>query len=232
MHNEHKEKTMREKVIAAIKEGQTTMRPKWHFILERTLFIIGAVITLLALLYVASFILFTLWQSGLWFAPLFGSRGWFTFFRSLPWVLIALSALFTIILEILVRRYSFAYRKPLLYSLLGVLLIIFIGGSVAAPWHRRFFRAARENRLPRFAGHFYRSFGMPRFGDIHRGIIVAVTSNGFVMERMEGSTSTVIIGPYTRLSFEEHLQKGDMVVVFGEEMGNAIEAYGIKRLNE
>jgi hypothetical protein len=225
-------KTIKEKVLEAIASGRAKMRPRWQFVLRAVLLATGAVLLLLLLVYLVSFTVFTLRVTGVWFAPLFGSRGWLTFVRSLPWLLVILSAVFVVVLEVLVRRYSFAYRKPLLYSVLGIVLIVTVGGFAIVPWHRDFFRSARENRLP-FAGPFYRDFGLRRFGDVHRGTIVSVTLEGFVMMKdAERGTSTVVIAPGARIPSVPGFAAGDPVVVFGDERGDGrIEAYGVRRLN-
>jgi len=56
---------------------------------------------------------FFLREGGAWYAPAFGGRGWFVLLHSAPLLLLFLVAVFALILEILVRKYSFAYRAPL-----------------------------------------------------------------------------------------------------------------------
>src|SRR3990167_8644737 len=126
------------KILAAIESGKVTMRPRWHFVLQATLVICGLVIVLLALLFLTSFIIFSLRNTGVWFAPSFGYRGIGVFLTSLPWLLIGLTVIFVVLLEILVKKYSFAYRQPLLYSALALVLIVTIGGVAIAqtPFNR------------------------------------------------------------------------------------------------
>ena len=140
---------LRDKVLGAIKNGKVKMRPKWHYVLKTALAITGGVLLSLALLYLVSFIFFALRANGVWFMPAFGLSGMRTFVMSLPWLLIFTSLLFIIILEILVKRYAFAYRKPLLYSVLGILALAIIGGFALAraPFHRSLLRRAQEDRV-------------------------------------------------------------------------------------
>src|ERR1019366_7165464 len=93
-------KTVEGNVFAAIHSGQVKMRPRWRFILETVLLGVGSIIVLLTLLYLVSFILFVLHESGAWFVPVFGLPGWVAFFHRLPWVLIGLAIIFIFILEI------------------------------------------------------------------------------------------------------------------------------------
>ena len=131
-------------VLKAIASGEVAMRPRWHFVLKTALVSTGGVIVLCAVLYLASFVIFVSRQTGGSFVPIFGSRGWYHFFISLPWVLILLSFIFVIILEILVRRYSFGYRQPLLFSVMGIVVIVVAGGGIVAQtsFHRGLFRYA------------------------------------------------------------------------------------------
>ncbi|MBI2888653.1 MAG: hypothetical protein HYY10_01890 [Candidatus Liptonbacteria bacterium] len=222
---------LKEKILGVIREGHAKMRPRWHFVFERALIGAGVALLLLALLYLASFMVFSLRQSGAWFAPQFGSRGWLTFLRSLPWVLIFFSVGFIVALEVLVRKYEFAYRKPLLYSLVGVALIVALGGLIAAPWHRSVLGAAQHGSLPLFADRFYRHFGTPHFRDIHRGRMRQMMPNGFMFENADGTTSSVMFPPRKRPPMGR-FREGDSVFIFGEGTRNSIDAYGIERIEE
>lgn len=231
MENKNGKKSIKEGVLEAIQTGRAKMRPRWHFVLRAVLLVVGVSLVFFALLYLASFILFALRETGIWFAPLYGSRGWITFFRSLPWVLIFLSLVFMVVLEILVQRYAFANRKPLLYSVLGIVVLAVLGGIIVAPFHRPFFRSAREHSFP-FAGGFYRNFEFARFDDIHRGRIMTITPEGFVLQDLNGETSTVFITSGTRMFPDPDVESGNAVVVFGDQTDHAIQAYGIREIND
>lgn len=228
MEETQNDNSIKERVLEDIQSGKIIMRPRWHFILKATLLATGIILAFLTLLYLISFIIFSLRQTGLFFVPIFGSRGWFSFFRSLPWVLVSFSLLFIIVLEILVRRYSFAHRRPLLYSILGILVLVLVGGTFAAPWQERFFGSIKDSDIP-IIGPFYRNFGMEYFDDVHRGIVVAVAPDGsFVLQEMRGATSTVFITQDTLFPSRTSFQIGDIVVVLGDEMHHQIQAFGIQ----
>lgn len=209
------------------------MRPKWHFVFKAFLAAIGVIILLLALLYLASFILFILRQTGVLFVLVFGSPGWHAFFVSLPWLLIFLLFVFIVILEILVRRYSFAYRQPLLYSAIGIVIFVLIGGYIVAvtPLHGRLFMEAERNKLP-FVGQFYREYGQQRFRDIHRGIITEIIQNGFVIKNRRGEMLTVMITRRTRLPLGADFSEGDLVIVFGNRDDDTVKAFGVQEVDE
>ncbi len=232
VNNSTERKSIRDAVLAKIRTGQAKMRPRWHFVLKALLVFFGLVIGFLTLLYLTSFTVFMLRQSGVWFIPIFGFRGVMMLFASLPWLLILAGISFVILLEILVRRYSFAYRKPLLYSLLGIIAFTVLANSVVARtgFHEKFFMRAREGKLP-IAGGWYRDFGLAKSQNVHPGTVIEITEDGFRMENRRGETLTVIISPETRFPLGIDFQKGDQVVVLGERDNDHIGALGIRRVD-
>ena len=219
------------KILAAIESGKVTMRPRWHFVLQATLVICGLVIVLLALLFLTSFIIFSLRQTGVWFTPSFGYRGIGLFLTSLPWLLIGLTIVFIVILEILVKKYSFAYRQPLLYSALGLVLIVTLGGIAVArtPFHSGIMRQAREHHFP-IAEPFYGDLGMMKPSGVHAGNIEEVTEGGFVLNSRRGESINIIVTPDTQLPSGYDLLEGDMVVVIGERDDDTVQALGIREI--
>ena len=127
---------------------------------------------LLALLYFASLSLFFLHDNGTWFIPSFGGRGWFSFLRSIPWFLVLLIIVFVGLLEVLVRRYAFVYRKPLLLSAAGIVVLVIFGGFLiaATPFHRQMKFYANHNQLPPPLAFIYGApFRMPPPPDVYHG---------------------------------------------------------------
>lgn len=222
---------IKEKILSAIETGKVKMRPRWHFVLQTILIIVGIALILFALLFLISFIIFSLRHSGVWFAPAFGSRGLGVFLTSLPWILIVLTVLFVIILEILVKKYSFAYRQPLLYSALGLILIVTIGGIAVAqtPLHGGLMRQTIENHVP-LAEPFYRGGGMIGPERIQAGSIKELTDDGFILNSRRGEDLRVIITPETQFPAGYDLVEGDFIVVLGERDDDTIEALGVKEI--
>ncbi|HUO55831.1 MAG TPA: hypothetical protein VMU27_00110, partial [Candidatus Paceibacterota bacterium] len=142
--------SLKQGVMEAIQKGRIRMRPRWHFVLFSSLATLGVLIMFLAVLYIASLSIFFLHDSGAWFAPRFGGRGWWSLLQSLPWLLITLLIVFICVLQIAVRRYEFVYRRPLLISAAAILAIVFIGGFAIAetPLHRQMEFYAHHNELP------------------------------------------------------------------------------------
>ncbi len=230
MENEHNNSSIKKNIFEAIKAGRLSMRPKWHFILQTILAVLGITLVSLTLLYLVSFIISALRESGAWFVPIFGSRGWFEFFASLPWILVIIAILFIVVLEILVRRFSFGNRQPLLYTAVAIIFLMLIGGALVVPFHRGLFRAAEEQRLP-LVGEFYRGYGTPRVSNTHLGVIFETTKDGFVMEERNNEQLHIVVSSQTRFPLGTEFSVGDAVVVFGNRSGDTIHALGIRQVS-
>ena len=118
---------VKDTVLNKIKEGEVAMRPRWHFVFKGGLALVGIGVLALWLIYLVSFIMFALATSGVIMIPAFGFQGLVGFLLALPWLLILVAAVFIVLLEILVNKYSFGYRKPLLYTLFGVVGFTVVG---------------------------------------------------------------------------------------------------------
>ena len=221
-------------ILEKIKSGETHMRPRWHFVLRAFLLALGALILLLALLYLASFIVFVLRETGILFVPSFGLRGVGVFLFALPWFLILLAVLFVLVLEVLVRNYSFAYRKPLLYSVGTIVVFVISGGAVVAHlgFHEGMARFAKERRIP-VADGFYRSFEHRLHDQVFPGTITAFSDDGFHLRDIHDEEFDIIVTSDTRFPFGVDFEQGDKVVVFGDRKGSSTaEEAGVRRIDE
>jgi len=227
------QKLLREKVFEKIKSGQIAMRPKFYFALK-TLLISGIIfLVVLLMAFLVSFISFHLRASGIWYLTAFGWQGLGVYLRLLPWFLIILSIVLILLLEILARRFSFVWRRPLFYSLLAIILIAVVGGFVIekSSLHPQLFWQAREGKLL-LMGPMYREFGMPRFRDVHRGVVEEVTENGFKIRTFDEQLLTVVLVREPRFPLEKEIKQGDSVVVMGARQNDTVRAFGIRKVDD
>ncbi len=233
MNEELNKKAAGNDILENIKAGKIQMQPRWHFVLKIALLSFGAIVVLSALLYVASFMIFTMRQTGIFFTPFFGIRGWQAFFMHLPWMLVFFVFIFIAILEILARRYSFVYRRPLVYSLLGIALIAAAGGIIIAntPFHNGLSGCAEADKLP-FAGPAYRDYNRQKLRDIHRGKIMEMKIDGFKLRNRRDENLQIIITRKTRFPFGADFLEGDSVVVFGDRNNDMVRAFGVQKIEE
>lgn len=228
---EPQNQSIKEKVLSAIAEGKIKMQPRWRFVLRAALLLLGLVLATSVLLYLASFLVFILRRSGAWFAPVFGLRGLVVLLLSLPWVLVAVSIIFVILLELLVRRYAFAYRRPLLFTVLGIVMLAVIGGVVveSSHFHEGLEFFARQHRVP-LADSLYRQYGQTRPSNIAAGVITEKTAEGFRIKNRREEIINVVISPQTRFPLGTDFTEGDTVVVLGERGEGGIQASGIRKI--
>ena len=207
------------------------MRSKWSFLPKNVSVILAVVSVSAALVFCISFVVFVLHETGVWYAPPLGLRGIFIFLSSIPWVLVGAIALCLILLEWLLKRYAFAYSRPLLYTALGVLLFGITFGFVVArtPLHADVLRHAHEGRAP-VIGSMYRGFCSKRFHDVHRGVVVEVYHKGFCIQNDRGDMVTVVSKPNIRLPDGSTLAEGEPVWVYGKKMDEIIMAFGVRKI--
>lgn len=233
----HKKNSIKNMVLDKIKKGKAKMKPRWHFVLKGVLVALGVALLLFTLLYLFSFILFVLAKSGVVFIPSFGPRGVGLFLMSLPWILIILSIVALAVLGILVKKYSFAYKKPTMYSLLGILLIVFLGGFFVnkTKVHDEAMRFAQDRKLP-VAGPLYRKYNeMADRDSICVGKILELSSDRLLVLDADDNEIEIKIDPKTRIPRSDNsLSFGEDVLVMFEEReeGGELFAIGIKHLKE
>jgi hypothetical protein len=222
---------LKDTLIEKIEAGAVAMRPRWHFILETSLFTVGVILTALIAMYLLSFIFFTLAKTGLWLAPGFGFGGLMFFVISSPWVLIITTGIFLALLALLVKHYAFSYRQPLVFSLLGVVgFVLIVSGLLHQfSFHERMERINERHNLPGLAP-LYRDTNDTRPREITPGEIVAITETGFTLMTPEAETFTVLVSSRTRGIDHLPLTVGAKVLIFGERSTSTIEAKGIKPL--
>jgi len=225
----NQQNSINNKVINKIKSGNIKMKPKIYFVLRTALLMLSILVLVLFIVCLISFIAFSLRSSGVWLSPAFGFPCIKMLFGSLPWVLILITVVLIVLLEIFAKKFTFVYRKPILYSLLIIILVVFLGGFLIdkTPFHSNLFWKAQEGHLPGF-GSFYRDFGNPKFKNIHQGVVSEVINNGFLIENHRERIISVMITPETRLPSEK-IEEGDVIVVFGERDNGQIEALNIRK---
>ncbi|TRZ48637.1 MAG: hypothetical protein D4S01_10000 [Dehalococcoidia bacterium] len=221
------------KVFNKIKKGQIKMRPKIYFILRAVLIALMTLLVALFVLFLVSFILFNLRASGAWFLPGFGFGAMGILVKSLPWLLIVIALTLVIILELLVKHFSFSYRRPILYSILGIIIFALLGSFAISRTHLHsdFFWKAQERKLPMMGG-FYRGFGMPRLGDVHYGIISEIIDNGFYLETAEGEILTILATSTIHSPLGPGIKEGDRVVILGKRDDGVVQSFGVRKVDE
>lgn len=223
--------SVQDKVMNAIREGKVRMRPRWHFVALSTLLALSILVLGFIIVSTIGFFVFLLRESGAWFAPSFGLRGWIVLFLSIPWGAVALFAVLIALLEYLARCYKLVYRRPLFLSAVVLVLFSFVGGILIEPLHHRIGRFARDDMLPPVLNGMYQPPFHLHDPSVERGVIIAGDARIFVMLTDDGTT-TVRVSPHTRLPRGSDFAVGDTVIVMGDRSATGtIEAFGIRELD-
>lgn len=217
------EKNIQEKIGS----GQIKMKPKFYFMAKTVIYILAFAVFALFAVYLVSFIVFSLRASGLWFLPGFGFMGFRILFGSLPWLLIFSALALIGGLEIFAEHFSFIYRRPLIYSLGVIIVLVLVFGFVVgrSSFHAGLFRQANQDNLPLIGG-FYRR--LPASGQeiVFNGIIAEKKGEKMIVEDVRGAK--VEVPAFGRQM--QNLKEGDMVVVVGKKDGKNIEYVGLRKL--
>lgn len=220
-------------IIQKIKTGEVSMQPRWHFVLRTLLLIVGIAITALLAVYFLSFTLFALRKTGLVFAPQMGFPGITFFITASPWLLVALVLIFLFLLYMLVTHFAFSYRRPLIYSLLVVTLLVVGSSSLVqhTTMHERIQSFTERNNTPGIAPFYHRHAGMRPEG-MTLGTLTEITPAGFMLQTEDGRVIAISVSESTRTPPGLPLEVGMRVLVFGEEEADAVTAFGVKPVPE
>ena len=221
---------IQEQVLEKISTGKVAMQPRWYFVLKGALLLSGLVIAALVAIYFLSFVFFALHKTGLAMAPSLGIYGVLFFIVSSPWMLILVVLVFLGILYLLVTSYAFSYKQPLIYSLLGVVLIVIALSSLIqqTAMHERMQRFAEDTRMPAVLP-LYRTFSDERPQGMRAGTVTTFTESGFVLTTLKDDVFTVQTTSRTKMP-EVMLEIGDGVIVFGKESDGSINAFGVRKI--
>ena len=230
--------TVREGVLKAIANHQVRMRPAVLFKVEFLLIALISLMLLIVMIGIAGFIFYALRVNGHEALLGFGMSGIGVFLLIFPWPLFIIGLVLLLILQVLIRRFAFGYRR----SIFLVLITLFIGGGAVAlaldretPLHDRLREGSVDGSLPAPLGGFYgHARGpVPHEQGIFRGVVSRIQSDRITIQHDDLDTDQDDKG------FEVILPKGEVpssfsvgenVYVYGTEDKGVITAIGITRL--
>ena len=204
------------------------MKPKSYFFAVSALYIISTILVILFALFLASFIFFATKSSGTNYLLAFGYSGILPYLQSLPWLLILALIILILLVEIFGKKIDLISKKPLIYSLAAVIIVIVGFGTVFANTeiHNSLFNRAVDNRLP-FGKGLYE-----KYGTFHENkLIVAkiIESNDeYLVVESRGVEYQIEITEELHLPPKLELFVNQEIMIFGEIENNIIEAVGIR----
>lgn len=150
-------KDIKNKILEKINSGQIYMKPKWFFVVRFIFRLVFAFIAFFAVLYIVSFTALLFKEKGHVDLFGFGPQGMHLFINTIPWLLMFAFLVLMVLLEILVRKFSFVYKKPLLYSLFLLIFTVLLASFTLM-------KIDRDFRFARFGEHPE----VPFFGPMHK----------------------------------------------------------------
>jgi hypothetical protein len=223
-------------ILERIQRGELTMRPRWHFVLRSILIFLCIAAVSVVTIYSACLFAFITTTSGREFIPMVALPDYGVFVLSSPWILLVLMIGFMATLEILVRKYTFGYRKPLLYTGLAIIGVISLCAYLISftPTYRYFVDVARGDDQT-YLSSMYQIYGERLLDYVYVGAITQMTTEGYILTLDTGETEQVIVDYETILPADAEFTVGDRVVVLGEhkfDQSEFLYAYGVKSFTD
>jgi len=225
---------IKEKVLEKIKSGQVKMKPKIYFWLRPLLFILILLLIFVFAIYFLSLLFFIFKINNGWTLIAFGLRGILVLILSLPWGIIAFVLLLMVILETLIIHFSPLYRKPVLYSFLLLLILIFVISFcvTVTSFHARMLLSSRGHNIPLIAP-LYQGYEKMDFKNIYCVRILSIDNHEVTVECLDEPTiphPVKIVLPENFAKYEE-IQVGRTVIIFGKEENGIINLFDLTGKN-
>jgi len=224
--------SLKKRIINQIEQGRLKMRPRWHFVFQAIIFVVLMVIILISLLYFFSFFFFATRTSGLWHLIAFGPRGFVALVNAFPWLLFGSILIFVIILEMLIRKFSFGWRRSFVYTFLGIILIASFASWLLAQssFHNDFYRQAWNDGLP-LVGPLYRQQARIEFDNIYRGEIIVFDEEKLKIKTEDGRELEFPWGDRIKIPVNDFII-GERIITAVRKEGGQWKAWRIIRFRE
>ncbi len=233
MMEETKNNSIKENLFKRIEKDNVKMRPNSYFLAKSALATLGIVIIIASVVYLVSFVFFVLERNGAWVLTSFGWKGVVIFLMSFPWILGLAVLVFIISLELLVKRVTLAYRAPIVYSMLGIVAVVFtIGFAVSkTSVHHGLYRKSRNGNVP-IAGSLYKHYGTIKFHNTLIGLVSGIKDGKLLVETLEGDI--VAVSGISDFDFPQirNIKVNDAIIVIGLRDGLEIKASDIRKIDK
>ena len=121
---------LKDRILSQIRDGKVAMRPRAYFAAQVAALVVVALAALVVSVFIFNFIVFSIRINHVDSLLGFGPGGWLAFVTFFPWTLLVLDVLLVLVLEWLVRKFSWGYKVPALYLLAGLLALTFVTGAL------------------------------------------------------------------------------------------------------
>jgi len=233
MNNNETKNSIRDQILNRIKAGKLKMKPKVYFVLKNIIFVAAVVALSMLIVYLISFIVFSLDKNGAWLLTRLGLGGLLSLIVSLPWLLILIILLSMFLIELLIKNLKFAYHRPLIYSILGVMVLFLALGFFThlTPLHKGLSCLCAEHKVP-IASFLYDSYKEMDFPDFYRGEILEIDEEEAQLQKLNGEVVRLQITSDSYGSDQEKLQRGDKIMLIGKKKNSVINIANFEKDND
>ena len=233
MNQETNNKSTIKEILDKIKKGELKKHPKLYFIVKGFIYGLGIVAVLAFSVVLGSFIIFFLRASGALFLLRFGFLGLRIFLSSFPWFLGLIVLTLVLLIGWLVKKSPIVYRKPLIYSILAIFILILFSSFLfeRTRFHTTLFKKAQDYKLP-LIGSAYRGCCLKPIKNTSIGEVTELAENGFYFKTRKGQDFNVIFSKNTRFPFGKDIKEGNLVIVMGERQNSTILASGVRKIED
>lgn len=232
---------LKDAILEKIRNKELGMHPRYYFLLRVAALALVSAASLVVSVFILNFILFSIRISSQDVFLNFGPRGFGAFLSFFPWELLVADVALIAVLLWLIRRFKFGYKSPLLYTILGV-VVLTLGFGFALDRttgvNEHFLREADEHRLPRPLGDFYghaRRPPPPGSGVCRACTILSIEGNTLAVSDTRGTSTvvrTVVLPQDNPRATTTMLRVGDVIFIAGDIDGDVIRAFGIHTMSK
>jgi hypothetical protein len=228
---------IKNEVLNKIKSGQINMRSKAYFLVKLGFLSILTILITLVSVFLLSFVLFSSSLDGSLFLVRFGGTGLYNFILTLPWYLLLLDIFLLILLDMLLKSFSFGYKSPVVFLFGGTFLFITIISTLInfTPLHQKIMNSVEGNKSPLFHNIYDGVDSRYQKPGTWKGYVGKINGNSFQFKYVKGITGQygdAEVFAVNEITVVDKLMEGDLVFVAGNILDNRIMAYGIKKLNK
>jgi len=185
-----------------------------------SLWALSIILTFTLTIYLISFIVFIFQGNSLHLLPQLGPGGWLNLYLSLPWILLFITFIVFVLLQGLIIRFSFAYKRPPVHTVLISIILVVLAGVLISQtsFQEKAYEAHKD-------GFVYRNALRDR-GEVYIGAVTQINGGGFNIKNRGGYTYIVSMTPETKIP-PFRISVSTIMMVMGPEKDGIIEAVGI-----
>jgi len=231
-NGEDKKENLREEVLGRIRRGEVKMHSRGYFLLKSFLWALALVFFLLLTAALTVFVFYSLKLTGVLALTGFGFKGMRDFLLAIPLSLVVITLLFIFAAGVFLKQYPVTYRRPLIYGV-GALLVIISLGSVAlvasTGLRRGIYETVEYGEIP-VISDFYDAYTKTNNGKVTVGRVVRAEEGEMTVVTREGEEVRAVFGPQTSIYTDRAFGVGDYVIVYGARNGQVVGVMAVERV--